>query len=43
VESTESSDGEDFTFLCPTACHSLMLLCSSLGLELTTLLEEGEI
>jgi hypothetical protein len=27
----------------PTACHSLMSLCSSLGLELSTLLEEGEI
>jgi hypothetical protein len=37
VESTRSSSSEDLTFLCTTACHSLLLLRSSLGLE------EGEV
>jgi hypothetical protein len=32
VESTRSSSSEDLTFLCTTACHSLLLL-RSLGLE----------
>lgn len=42
VDSTRSSSSEDLTFLCTTTRHSLLLLCSSLGLELGVLLEEGE-
>ena len=42
VESTRSSSSEDLTFLCTTALHSLLLLCSSLGLAVV-LGEEGEV
>ena len=42
VESTRSSSSEDLTFLRTTALHSLLLLCSSLGLAVV-LGEEGEV
>ena len=42
VESSRSSSSEDLTFLRTTALHSLLLLCSSLGLAVV-LGEEGEV
>ena len=42
TKTVESSSSEDLTFLRTTALHSLLLLCSSLGLAVV-LGEEGEV
>jgi hypothetical protein len=42
VESTRAHH-EDLMFIYTTMCHLLLLLCSSLGLELDALLMEGEV